>query len=576
MEPPVVHDVHSQTSKSGPGRTWEDLDPKRWFGLSIVLVAGFMDLLDATIVNVAIPSIQKNLNAQYASIEWMVSAYLLAFAAVLITGGRLGDIVGRKRMFLLGVLGFTIASALCGLANGPTMLITSRFLQGGAAALMVPQILAIIHVTFPPEERGKVFGLFGGIIGSAAVAGPILGGLLVEWNIWDLHWRPIFLVNIPVGVIVSILAIRALRESTSPTAARLDLFGVVLTTAAVLLVVYPLTEGRTNGWPLWGYIMMAAAVPILAVFVVYERWRTRSKGSPLVVLKLFGVRAFNGGLLVWLLFQVALAAFFFIWTLYMQYGLGWTPLHAGLTAVAFAFGASPAAGISIQVLTPKFGRKVVMAGALLNALGFGGYIWSIAHWGTGITSWEMIPSLWLSGFGFGLVVAPITDIVLSGVPTEDAGSASGLFNTTQQVGAALGIAIIGVIIFDLLAGQAGKSVDDVTPKLRTDLAAVHVTGPAQDAILTGFRTCITDRTKETDPSVTPASCKRPIMGVNDPAEIAKITKVLTDDGILANAKDFSRSFSLALWCLIGALVVCFLGMFTLPRRATYDSTLVGA
>jgi hypothetical protein len=185
----------------------------------------------------------------------------------------------------------------------------------------------------------------------------------------------------------------------------------------------------------------------------------------------------------------------------------------------------------------------------------------------------MVPSLWLSGFGFGLVVAPITDIVLSGVSTEDAGSASGLFNTTQQVGAALGIALIGVIIFELIAGQAGKSVDDVTPKLRTDLAAVHVT--AQDAILAGFRTCITDRTKASDPSVTPASCKRPVMGVSDPAEISKITKVLTDDGILANAKDFSRSFSLALWCLIGALVVCFLGMFTLPRRATYDSTLVG-
>jgi EmrB/QacA subfamily drug resistance transporter len=570
----MVHDVHRTPDRSGTSTAWDDLDPRRWLGLAIVLVAGFMDLLDATIVNVAIPSIQRDLNAQYASIEWMVSAYVLAFAAVLITGGRLGDIVGRKRVFLVGIMGFTVASALCGLAADPGMLITARFLQGGMAALMVPQILAIIHVTFPPEERGKVFGMFGGIIGSAAVAGPILGGLLVEANLFDLQWRPIFLVNIPVGLLVSILAWRVLRESTSPTAVRLDLVGMVLATTAIVLVVYPLTEGRANGWPLWGYLMMASAVPLLLIFVAFERRRTRTAGSPLVVLGLFRLRAFDGGLFVWLLFQIALGGFFFVWTLYLQFGLGWTPLHAGLTAVSFALGAAPAAGISIQMLTPRFGRKVVMGGALLNAAGFGGYIWSIHHFGTGITSWEMVPSLWLSGFGFGLVVAPIIDIVLSGVPAEDAGSASGLFNTTQQVGAALGIALIGVLLFELVAGQAGRSVDDVEPKLRTDLAAAHVTGPAQDSLVAGFRACVTDRAKSNDPSATPASCRRS-MGTTDPAAAARITGILADNGMLATAKDFSRSFSIALWCLIGMLATCLLGMFTLPRRATYDSTLVG-
>ncbi|WP_308165890.1 MFS transporter [Actinomadura sp. NEAU-AAG7] len=569
----MVQDVHSRPDPPGPPADWEDLDPRRWLGLSLVLVAGFMDLLDATIVNVAIPSIQRDLDAQYASIEWMVSAYLLAFASVLITGGRLGDIVGRKRMFLIGVLGFTVASTLCGIAPTPGVLIASRFLQGAMAALMVPQILAIIHVTFPPEERGKVFGLFGGIIGSAAVAGPILGGILVEANLWGLQWRPIFLVNIPVGVIVSILAWRVLRESKSPTAAKLDLLGVVLVTAAVLLVIYPLTEGRANGWPLWGYLMMVSAIPVLAVFIVYERRRTATVGSPLVVLRLFKARAFDGGLLVWLLFQVALGAFFFVWTLYMQFGLGWTALHAGLTAVSFALGASPAAGISIQVLTPKFGRKVVMAGALLNAAGFGAYIWAIHHYGTDITSWEMVPPLVLSGFGFGLVVAPITDIVLSGVPTRDAGSASGLFNTTQQLGAALGIALVGVLMFHLIAQQADGSVDEVEPKLRADLAAVQVTGQQQDALVQGFRTCVSDRANATDPSATPESCRQPVMGAPNPQAAQQVAKVLTDNGTEANAKDFSKSFTIGLGYLIGALIICFLGMFTLPRRATYDSTM---
>ena len=344
--------AHRASREKAPAVTADGLDSRRWLALTVVLVAGFMDLLDATIVNVAVPSIQSDLGAEYAQIEWIIAGYVLAFAAVLITGGRLGDIYGRKRLFIVGMGGFTLASAFCGVATGPEMLIGARFLQGATAGLMVPQILAIIHVTFPAEERGKVFGMFGAVVGSASVAGPIVGGLLVEWDVAGLGWRPIFLVNVPVGIAAMIAASAVIKESKSPTAPRLDLVGMTLAISAILLLVYPLTEGRRLDWPLWTFLLMAASAVVLVVFVLYERWRTRASGSPLVELSLFRARSFSSGMSVWLLFMTALGGFFLVWTLYMQVGLGWTPLHAGLTAVSFALGAAPAAGISVELLTP--------------------------------------------------------------------------------------------------------------------------------------------------------------------------------------------------------------------------------
>jgi EmrB/QacA subfamily drug resistance transporter len=577
----MAHDAQPNPNQPpGSARAGETraLDPKRWLALAVILVAGFMDLLDATIVNVAIPSIQTNLNARYADIEWIIAAYALAFAAVLITGGRMGDIYGRKRMFIVGVVGFTVASTLCGVATTPGMLIGARFFQGMMAALMVPQILSIIHVTFPPEERGKVFGLFGAIIGSASVFGPILGGLLVQWNVAGLHWRPIFLVNIPVGVFAVIMAALVLRESKSPDAPKLDIVGMVLAIAAVLMIAYPLTEGRTLGWPAWTWVMMGAAVPLLAVFVLYERRRTARVGSPLVVLSLFKARTFDAGLSVWLLFNIGLGGFFLVWTLYMQIGLGWTPLHAGLTSVFFAFGAAPAAGISVQVLTPKYGRRVLMAGALINAAGFGLYILLAARYGTGIHSWQMMAPLIVSGAGFGFVVAPVTDLVLSDVPIRDAGSASGLFNTMQQIGQALGIALIGVIFFSALGHQAGKGVDAVSPALRTQLTAIGVPpGPAQDGILAGFSACVHERASSTDPTAIPAVCtSSPGMAQLDPAAAAKLPNILTAAGESANGNDFYRSFGLTLGYVIVILVVVFLGMFALPRKVKTVDALSAA
>ncbi|MFE0643906.1 MFS transporter [Streptomyces sp. NPDC058877] len=422
-------------------------DKRRWIALAIVMTAAFMDLVDATIVNIAIPSIEKDLGASFGAIQWITAGYALAFAAGLITGGRLGDIYGRKRLFLLGTAGFTIASALCGFAANQEILVASRLLQGATAALMVPQVLSIIHVTFPAHERGKVFGMFGAIIGLGAVSGPLLGALLTQGNIAGLEWRPIFLINLPVGIAGLLLGRKFITESKAPKALRLDLIGVFLVTTALLMLIYPLTRGRELDWPLWGHLMMVGSLLVFGLLIAYEKHKTAKDGSPLVELSLFRVKSFAAGIAVQLTFGVVLGIFFLVWTLYMQVGLGWSPLKAGLTGVPFSISVSVAAGLSVQKLVPRFGRKVLQAGALTMAAGVLFYLFEAGRYGTGIQPLQMIVPLVVMGLGMGLIVAPLTDAVLSDVPKEHAGSASGLINTTGQMGNALGLGLVSVVFF---------------------------------------------------------------------------------------------------------------------------------
>ncbi|WP_194291880.1 MFS transporter [Streptomyces jumonjinensis] len=435
-------------------------DRRRWIALAIVMTAAFMDLVDVTIVNIAIPSIENDLDASFGAIQWITAGYALAFAAGLITGGRLGDIYGRKRLFLIGITGFTLASALCGFAMSAEMLVASRLLQGAMAAMMVPQVLAIVHTTFPAHERGKVFGLFGAVVGLGAVSGPLLGALLTEWNLFGLEWRPIFLINLPVGIAGLILGRMYITESRAPKALRLDLVGVVLVTSALLMLIYPLTRGRELGWPLWGHLLMAGSPLVLAAFVAYERYKTRKDGSPLVELSLFRVKSFAAGIAVQLTFGVVMGVFFLVWTLYMQIGLGWSALRAGLTGVPFSIAVSVAAGVSVQKLVPRFGRKVLQAGALTMVAGMLLYIWEADRYGTGIGSWQMAVPLVVMGLGMGLIVAPLTDAILSEVPREHAGSASGLISTVQQTGTALGLGLVSVVFFGSMDDSIGDGFSE--------------------------------------------------------------------------------------------------------------------
>ncbi|MFI1797894.1 MFS transporter [Streptomyces sp. NPDC020379] len=433
-------------------------DRRRWLALAVVMTASFMDLVDVTIVNIAMPSIQRDIDASFSVLQWLSEGYALAFAIGLITGGRLGDIYGRKKIFLLGMGGFTLASMLCGVVSDPQLLVAARVLQGLMGAMMVPQVLSIIHVTFPAHERGKVFGMFGAVVGLGAVSGPLLGALLTQWNLLGLEWRPIFLINLPVGIAGLLLGRRFIIESKAPRAMKLDLVGVALASAGLLMLLYPLTQGREHDWPVWGFVSMACSVPMFVAFVLYERHKTRKDGSPLVELSLFKVKSFAAGIGVQLTFGLTSGIFFLVWTLYMQIGLGWSALRAGLTGVPFSLAVSAAAGMSVQKLVPRFGRKVLQAGALIMAAGVLTYIWEAGHYGADITSWQMALPLIVMGAGMGLIVAPITDAVLSEVPREHAGSASGLINTTQQLGNAVGLGLVSVAFFGV--------VDNADPRTR--------------------------------------------------------------------------------------------------------------
>ncbi|MEU4998205.1 MFS transporter [Streptomyces sp. NPDC021622] len=432
-------------------------DRRRWFALAIVMTAAFMDLVDVTIVNIAIPSMQRDTGATFGQIQWITAGYALAFAAGLITGGRLGDIHGRKRMFLIGIGGFTLASALCGFAANPEMLVASRILQGGMAAMMVPQVLSIVHATFPAHERGKVFGLFGMVVGLGAVSGPLLGALLTEWNLFGLEWRPIFLINLPVGIAGLVLGLKFISESKAPKALKLDLVGVVLVTLGLLMALYPLIRGRELDWPLWGYVMMAGSAVVFGALVAYEKRKTAKDGSPLVELSLFKVKSFAAGIAVQTVFGISLGIFFLVWTLYMQFGLDWTPLKAGVTGVPFSIAVSVAAGMSVQKLVPRFGRKVLQGGALVMATGVLLYIWEANRYGVDLAPWQMALPLTVMGAGMGLIVAPLTDAVLSDVPQEHSGSASGLINTVQQMGNALGLGLVSVVFFGVIDEKVERS-----------------------------------------------------------------------------------------------------------------------
>ncbi|GAA4984677.1 MFS transporter [Kitasatospora paranensis] len=429
---------------------------RRSIALFVVLLAMFMDLLDNTIINVALPSIHKELGGSYSAVQWIAAGYTLAFALALITGSRLGDILGRRRLFLIGTAGFTVASALCGASRSGSELISARVLQGVTAALMVPQVLAVVQTMYAPRDRGKAVGMFGALAGMATVGGPILGALLTSGDIAGLGWRSVFLVNVPVGILALVLGARYLPESKAPRAGRLDLAGVALSALALLLLVLPLIKGQDLGWPAWTFVSMAGSLVVLAAFVAQQRRRTRTAGSPLVELGLFRHRSFAGGLLVNLLFMGGAIGFFLVLTVFLQTGLGFSVLRSGLTGIPWGLLVPVFAGVGAGVLAPRLGRPVLQLGLVLDIVAMLVLMWTVGR--GDVTSVALVPALAIGGAGMGLVVAPLLDFTLADVPVADAGSASGLYNTVQQIGSALGVAGLGAFFL----GRTGHAVPGAT------------------------------------------------------------------------------------------------------------------
>ena len=409
--------------------------------LPAVLSGVFITILDFFIVNVAIPSIQRELHAGTAAVQWVVAGYGLTYGTGLILGGRLGDIFGRRRMFIIGLALFTVASVGCGLAPGAGTLVAARAVQGASAALLAPQVLAILRTTYHGPAQRRAISAYALTMGLAAVFGQVIGGLLIRADLFGLGWRACFLINVPIGVTVLFMARRVIAESRLGRAVRLDVGGTVLVAFALVATLLPLIEGRERGWPLWTWLSFGLAAALL---LGYSR---RRHESPLIDLALFRERAFTAGLLTQFAFTMGMAAYFLIFAVYVQQGRGLDALRAGVIFVPIGVGYL-AASLLASRFTARFGRQVIALGGLTRAGGLAVLFVVVAqHRPIG---W-LVPALFIDGIGMGLALAPIMGTVLARVAPQHAGAAAGVLTTTQQVGGAVGVGIVGIVFYGSLS-----------------------------------------------------------------------------------------------------------------------------
>jgi len=547
--------VPTITEAPAPG---DRADPRRWLTLAVVLAAPLMAIFDQFVVNVAIPTMQRDLHASFGAIQFVIAGYALAYAVLLITGGRLGDIFGRKRLFLIGMMGFTLASALCGLAPTPEALIGFRVLQGAAAALMSPQVLAIIQVTFTEKDRAKAFGAYGAVLGVSGALGQVLGGLLIRADIWGLGWRAVFLVNVPVGLIAVPTAFALLPESRAPLARRLDIGGVLIVSASVLALAYPLVAGRDAGWPPWTWLCLAASVPLLFVFVRFERRQAARGGSPLMDLTLFSDRAFRIGLVVLLIYAATSAGYFLILALHLQIGLHFSPLAAGATFLPDAVAFFIAASLSSRLI-PRFGVRLLNIGFALKCVGLTAVILVARHLGQALHGQDLAPELFVQGFGSGFISAPLIGLILARTRNANVGSASGVLTTVQQIAGAIGVALVGILFFGLLAGGADGVAAQTIPAVQAQLGNALPATAVADTV-TDFRACVHDRAAARDPAVPPVSCARPSLAPTEPVARAALLR----DVNTAMANVYTNAFTTALACIVAALAVACGVVFLLP------------
>jgi EmrB/QacA subfamily drug resistance transporter len=415
-----------------------------WGTLLVVLAGTFMTFLDFFIVNVALPSVQSDLHAGPATVQLVVAGYGIAFAVGMISGGRLGDLYGRRRLFMLGLALFTLTSLACGLAPSAGLLVVARILQGAAGALLTPQVLAILGTVYTGQRRARAFAAYGLAMGFAGVLGQLIGGALIQVDIAGSGWRGVFLINIPVGVAALALVRRAVPESHGDRAP-LDLVGTGLVTAGLVAIVLPLVEGREHGWPEWTWLSLATAPVLLGTFLAHQRARAASGRAPLVELGIFANRTFSVGSLTGFTFALVPPSFFLVLALYLQQGRGFSPLFSGIVFVAVGAGFF-AAMLTAEAMTARLGRQILALGALVVGAGCVG----LALEASATSSLDLLPGLFVVGFGIGMVLVPVTAMALGDVDPRHAGAASGVLTTAQQVGGALGVAVIGVVFFDAL------------------------------------------------------------------------------------------------------------------------------
>ncbi|MCD2192746.1 MFS transporter [Actinomycetospora endophytica] len=441
---------------AAPAQPPDQPDPNRWRALVVCLVAGFMTLLDVSIVNVALPPMQRSLGASSAELSWVVSGYALTFGLVLVASGRLGDDRGRKKMFLIALALFILTSAVAGLSVNPTMLVVARLLQGVAGGMMNPQIIGVIQQLFSGRERGRAFGLFGAAIGISTAVGPLAGGLLLQCGGDAEGWRWVFYVNVPIGIVALGLGLRLLpRDTVVPGGQRrpLDLVGAVLLGAAVVSLMLPLvlSEQQASSAPWW---LVGVAVLLLLVFVAWERRAKQTHGHPLINFGLLRTRSYALGTTLGLVYFAGFTSIFFVLTLFLQQGRGFTPLEAGLALTPFALGSAASSALGGRLIS-RMGKPLVVGGLLAVVVGLVATD-IVLRLDPSNVGWAIAGPLLVAGIGSGLVVAPNQTLALEEVPAREGGTAAGVLQTGQRVGSAIGISAVGSVFFSSLASSHGN------------------------------------------------------------------------------------------------------------------------
>ncbi len=426
-----------------------------WLGFVVVLVSAVMDLLDSTITQTAAPAIRRDLGGSYADLEWISAAYTLAMSVTLLLGSRLGDILGRRRTLLAGMGGFIAASVMCALAPSPTVLVASRALQGALAALMVPQGFGLIRELFGEAGQQKALGVFGPVMGLAAVAGPLVGGALVNLDVFGTGWRMIFAVNVPLGL-AAIYAGRRFLPRTPPANpdARPDGLSVALAMLGGVAVVYPLIQGREHGWPTWCFAMLAAGVLILVGFAALQGRRIRQGRAPLVEPSVLRRRPYVAGLAVVIGFIGAMGGMMIAINVMYQVGLGFSPLGCAVATVAIPV-AAIGGSITSSALLGRIGRTTMHIGIATMAAGLLVVDLVLRSSAGPVSAWALAAPLALTGYGMGMVFVPMFDVILAGVSHRELGSASGLLESVQQLAMSVGIAVVGTVLFDRLGSGRG-------------------------------------------------------------------------------------------------------------------------
>ena len=432
-------------------------NPLRWIVFGVVFAANIMDLLDATIVNIAGPAIHVDLGGGANTVQWLSAGYTLAFAVLLIAGARLGDILGRRPLFLVGSAGFTLFSAACALAPNVGMLIVFRALQGGFGALMIPQGFGLMREVFDDKEFDKATGMFGPAMGLPMIAAPILAGALVDANLWGTGWRLVFLINVPIGVVSFVFALRSLPRGASHSGMKLDVVGVWLIGLALVAIIYPLIQGQPDGWPAWTFVLLAAGLGLLFAFLTWEK---RRRTDALIEPSLLTNRHYLSGIAVALALFGAFGGLLLCVSLYGQLGQGWSPIHAGLTLTPMVVGLI-AGLVGGTMIVGRLGRHVLHLGLLVIAAG--AVVLALTAAATpSASSWDLLPGLFLIGVGAGASIGQLFQFILSSVNEREVGSASGVLEATQQLSTSLGVAILGTIFLSGLGQRVPAHALEVT------------------------------------------------------------------------------------------------------------------